>query len=249
MIINTKSQLIRKDPDAGEDWRQEEKAMTEDEMVGFHHRLNGHEFEQALRDGEGQESLVRCSPWGSKKVEQGWTTEQQQLEYNCFTMLCYFLLYNSVNQPCVCVCALPLDHPPGPAPHPSEDRAEPPVPHNSLLLALYSTQSVCVCVYIPPYPPLPESTCPFSASESLLLPCKLVHLCQFSGFHKYALLYDTCFFSLWLTSLCMEDSCSIHISTNNTIPLLVYGWVIFLGFLTFLFTALETLFPAVSLYE
>ena len=66
-----KSQLIRKDPDAGEDWRQEEKGMTEDKMVGWHHRLNGHEFEQAPRDGEGQESLVHCSPWGSKKVEQG----------------------------------------------------------------------------------------------------------------------------------------------------------------------------------
>ena len=66
-----KSQLIRKDPDAGEDWRQEEKGMTEDKMVGWHHRLNGHEFEQAPRDGEGQESLARCSPWGSKKVEQG----------------------------------------------------------------------------------------------------------------------------------------------------------------------------------
>ena len=56
--------LIRKDPDAGKDWTQEEKGMTEDEMVGWHHWLNGHEFEQALGDGEGQGSLVCGRPWG-----------------------------------------------------------------------------------------------------------------------------------------------------------------------------------------
>ena len=42
--------------------------MTEDEMVGWHHQLNGHEFEQALGDGEGQESLTCCSPWGLKEL-------------------------------------------------------------------------------------------------------------------------------------------------------------------------------------
>ena len=56
-----KNWLIRKDPDAGKDWRQEEKGVKEDEMVGCHHRLNGHEFEQALGDGEGQISLACCS--------------------------------------------------------------------------------------------------------------------------------------------------------------------------------------------
>ena len=56
--------LIGKDPDDGKDWRQEEKGMTEDEMVGWHHRLNGREFEQGLGDGEGQRSLTWCSPWG-----------------------------------------------------------------------------------------------------------------------------------------------------------------------------------------
>ena len=60
---DVKSWLIGKDPDAGKDWRQEEKGMTEDEMVGWHHRLNGHEFEQALEDSEGWGSLVCCSPW------------------------------------------------------------------------------------------------------------------------------------------------------------------------------------------
>ena len=57
---------LEKDPDAGKDWRQEEKGATEDEMVGWHHWLNGHEFEQILGDGEGQEKLVCCSPWGCK---------------------------------------------------------------------------------------------------------------------------------------------------------------------------------------
>ena len=61
-----KNQLIRKDPDAGRDWGHEEKGMTEDEMVGWHHGLNGHEFEQGSGDGEGQGSLVCCSPCGHR---------------------------------------------------------------------------------------------------------------------------------------------------------------------------------------
>ena len=66
---NTKSWLIREDPDAGKDWRQEEKGMTEDEMVGWHHWLDGHEFEQALGDAEGQGSRACCSPWGCKETD------------------------------------------------------------------------------------------------------------------------------------------------------------------------------------
>ena len=62
-----KNWLIRKDPDAGKDWRQEEKGTTEDEMVGWHHQLDGHEFEQAPRVGDGQESLACCSPWSPKE--------------------------------------------------------------------------------------------------------------------------------------------------------------------------------------
>ena len=61
-----KSRLIGKDPDAGKDGRHEEKGMTEDEMVGWHHQINGHEFEQAPGDGEEQGSLVCCSPWGRR---------------------------------------------------------------------------------------------------------------------------------------------------------------------------------------
>ena len=64
---DAKSWLISKDPDAGKDWGQKEKQMTEDEMVGWHHRLNGHEFEQALGDGERQGSLAFCNPWRCKE--------------------------------------------------------------------------------------------------------------------------------------------------------------------------------------
>ena len=63
-LSDAKSWLNRKDPDAGKDWEQEEKGATENEMVGWHHPLNGQEFEQTLGDSEGQESLVCCSPWG-----------------------------------------------------------------------------------------------------------------------------------------------------------------------------------------
>ena len=73
---DVKSQLIGKDPDAEKDWcweRQEEKGTTADEMVGWHHQLKGHEFDQALGDGEGQGSLACYSPWGYKELD---TTEQ-----------------------------------------------------------------------------------------------------------------------------------------------------------------------------
>ena len=66
---DVKYQLIEKDPDAGKEWRQEEKGTIEDEMVGWHHQLNGQEFEQASGDGEGQGSLVCCSPWGHKESD------------------------------------------------------------------------------------------------------------------------------------------------------------------------------------
>ena len=66
---NAKSQLIGKDPDAGKNWRQEEKGMTEDEIVGWDHWLDGHEFEQALGVGDGQGGLVCCSPWGHKESD------------------------------------------------------------------------------------------------------------------------------------------------------------------------------------
>ena len=64
-----KSQLIGKDPGAGNDCGQEEKGTTEDEMIVWHHRLNGYEFEQTLGDGDGQGVLLCCSPWGPKESD------------------------------------------------------------------------------------------------------------------------------------------------------------------------------------
>ena len=71
---DAKSQLIGKDSDAGKDWGQEKKGVTEDEVVGWHHQLNGHELKQNPGDSEGQGSLACCSPWGRKELDM---TEQQ----------------------------------------------------------------------------------------------------------------------------------------------------------------------------
>ena len=70
--LDAMSQIIRKDPDVGKDWRQKEKGMIEDGMVGWHHWLSGHEFKQALGDGEGQGSLTCCSPWGHRVGHTEW---------------------------------------------------------------------------------------------------------------------------------------------------------------------------------
>ena len=67
---DAESPLIRKAPNAGKDWRQEEKGMAEDEMAGWHHRLNGQEFEQALEVGDWRGSLTCCSPRGHKESER-----------------------------------------------------------------------------------------------------------------------------------------------------------------------------------
>ena len=94
-----KSQVTRKDPANGQDSRQEEKGATEDKMVGWHHWLNGHEFEQTPGDTEGQGSLACCSPWGSKESD---TTEQlnnNKAIQQCVTrwmMWLTFLIKNSV---------------------------------------------------------------------------------------------------------------------------------------------------------
>ena len=66
---HAKSWLIWKDPDAGRDWGQDEKGMAEDEMVRWHHRFNGHEFEQTPGDSERQRSLVCYSPWDCKESD------------------------------------------------------------------------------------------------------------------------------------------------------------------------------------
>ena len=71
---DAKNWLIGKDPDAGKDWRQEEKGTTDNEMVGWHHQLDGHEFEQAPGVGNRQGCLACCSPWG-RRVRHNWATE------------------------------------------------------------------------------------------------------------------------------------------------------------------------------
>ena len=68
-----KTQLIGKDPDAGKDWKQEEKGTTEDEMAGWHHRLDGHEFEWTPGVGDRQGGLEGCDSWGRKELD---TTER-----------------------------------------------------------------------------------------------------------------------------------------------------------------------------
>ena len=72
---DVKNWLIGKDPYVGKDWRQEDKGMREDEIVGWHHWFNRHESEQTPGDSEGQGSLVCCSPWGHKESDTTeWTT-------------------------------------------------------------------------------------------------------------------------------------------------------------------------------
>ena len=80
---NAKNWLIGKDPDSGKDWRQEEKGTAENEMVGWHHRLNGLEFEQTPGVGDGQGGLACCSPWGCKELDTtewlNWTLYSSEL--------------------------------------------------------------------------------------------------------------------------------------------------------------------------
>ena len=82
---DVKSRLIGKDPDAGKDWGQEKKGTTEDEIVGWHYWLDGHEFKQSQGASEGQGSLAWCSPWSGKESD---TTEQQQKYMDMYLGLC-----------------------------------------------------------------------------------------------------------------------------------------------------------------
>ena len=87
--------LVGKDPDAVKDWRQEEKRMTEDEMFGWHHRLDGYEFEQAPGVGDGHGSLVCCSPWGRKESDITKQLNWTELPANYPAPLCFQSLKNS----------------------------------------------------------------------------------------------------------------------------------------------------------
>ena len=91
---DTKNWPIGKDLDAGKDWRQEEKGMTKDEMVGWHHCLNGHEFEQTLGVGDVQGSLVYCSPWDHSQMQLSDWTELNAIYWEKLGKKAY-LLYDS----------------------------------------------------------------------------------------------------------------------------------------------------------
>ena len=86
---DAKNWLIGKDPDAGKDWCKEQKGMAEDEMIDWHHWLNGHEFEQAPGAGDGQGSLACCRAWGHKKSDM---TEQLNWTDICIYMYKYIAL-------------------------------------------------------------------------------------------------------------------------------------------------------------
>ena len=80
---DVKSWLIGKDPDAGKDWGQEERGMTEDEMVGWHHRLNGEGFGWTLGVGDGQEGLACCGSWGCKESDTNERLNWTELNSAC----------------------------------------------------------------------------------------------------------------------------------------------------------------------
>ena len=120
---DVKSWLIGKDWDTGKDWGQE-KRTTEDEMVGRHHRLNGHGFGWPLGVGDGQRGLACCSPWGRKETDTtewlNWTEIDQKYFLFAFLFLllvfsCTFTVYEIIQTPyyfvCVCVCVCELHFP------------------------------------------------------------------------------------------------------------------------------------------
>ena len=92
---HVKSWLIGKDSDTGRDWGQEAKGTTEDEMAGWHHWLDGHEFEQASGVGDGQESLACCSPRGHKELDMterlNWTESEVTATLLCALLFCVVL--------------------------------------------------------------------------------------------------------------------------------------------------------------
>jgi len=90
---HAKSWLIGKDPDAGKDWGQEEKGTTEDEMVGWHHRLNGHGFGWTLGVGNGQGGLVCCGSWGLKESD---TTEQLNWTEFTFSLFSWWIFFSLI---------------------------------------------------------------------------------------------------------------------------------------------------------
>ena len=89
--LHAKSWLIGKDSDAGRNWRQEEKGTTEDEMAGWHHWLNGHEFEWTPGVGDGQGGLACCNSWGHKELDMtewlNWTELKWIYMFQCYSII------------------------------------------------------------------------------------------------------------------------------------------------------------------
>ena len=94
-LPDANSWLIWKDPDAGEDWGQEERGTTEDEMVGWHHWLNGHGFGWALGVGDEQRGLACCNSWGLR-VTHDWAAE-----LNWYTVICVFSAFSQRHNACL----------------------------------------------------------------------------------------------------------------------------------------------------
>ena len=99
---DVKNWLIGKDPDAGKDWRQEAKGTTEDEMIGGHHQLDGHEFEQTPGVGDGQGGLVCCSPWShnesdmTERLNRNWSSVSRgTLIHQSIYQCCFLINYLS----------------------------------------------------------------------------------------------------------------------------------------------------------
>ena len=102
---DAKNWFIWKDPNAGKDWRWEEKGTTEDKMAGWHHRLNGHEFEQAPGVGDGQGGLTCCSPWGCKELDRterlNWTAAWEQDRKDAKELLSHASSPSALQPPCL----------------------------------------------------------------------------------------------------------------------------------------------------
>ena len=103
---DAKNWLIGKDPDEGKDWKLEEKGTIEEEVVGWHHQINGHEFEQTMRGSKGQESLACCSPWGHK--ESHMTEQLKDNDNNDFHIFISYLAFSLVFNIYVANCLLDI---------------------------------------------------------------------------------------------------------------------------------------------
>ena len=105
---HAKSWLIGKDSDAGRDWRQEEKGTIEDEMTGWHHWLNGREFEWTPGDGDGQGGLACCESWGHKESDTTKWLKWTELNWNSWKALFLVYVKMKVVQSCPTLCD-PMD--------------------------------------------------------------------------------------------------------------------------------------------